>query len=469
MLTTGVRFLVTVFVLISSTLVLSEPVANDSHWPLLLNQNASFSALNSITEPSNTDSVYELNIARAMAAIMVFYDMVNDFSHRYPPAAGDKLTDETSLIEWPAIEMNLDKGSLNQLIDSKSLCGSVVYSCRCLASVVTSEQESGLRTMMAIGLLMPACYQANENFDYAKANLPTILTIFTIIASTRLLDIDMKARDYSHYSTGLVYAPVVAILWYQHSFMPSGSTPYLWLGVPKIFMSAILSHMYKGTAEKITYCSTRACRFGISGLTFLMTGLGLNYLGKQHYLPKLDGLTASLTGRIGKVAGYGLADYLTETERAQQNDALIACADNYVMLLQLTRLIDRIPAKGALSYIAPSLRRGLIVRTGLVIVETKVLLYSRAILHAFQLVRELSDTEVVSEQQVQHFYLSGSEDIAELLERCFALPVAGAATQLYEVTCPAVHLTVSNDGTLDSFASTLLAIFLLHNIHAFSH
>ena len=422
------------------------------------------------TETASSENLN--NVANAVASVYVFFGMIDDVSNRYAPPEPVQSTEIQSkyslLPEWRNIEMDLGKGSLDELIDSKQFCGAMIYASRYIACLFASENEPGLRTAMTFFFLMPSAYQHNQSFNYEKADLPTILTIYSIKTSTKLLDIDMKASGLSHYSSAAFYVPIVIVLWFRHSGMEAGSTPYFWLAVPKIFMSSMLTHLYKGTAEKIPACKSEACRYVASGIVFLSTGLFLDALKGQDYLPKLDGLSASLTGKISKLAGYGMADGLTEIAASEISDPFIYYGTSVVLLLSLTRATDFAHNfalnAGLYPYVTGSLKRGLIVRTALAAIELKLLVC--ASLFKFivnKAIEPLLDMNCLSHSHHQYSYPSPYVQMSELSEKCSMVPVPGTATELHRIECPS-QPSIKSTNELSPGMVAVIVIYMLQKL-----
>ncbi|MCW7552544.1 hypothetical protein NX722_07760 [Endozoicomonas gorgoniicola] len=424
-----------------------------------------FSLVLSLFTSTKTASSENLNnVANAVAGVYVFFDMMDDVSNRYAPpelVQSTEIQSEYSLLpEWRNIEMDLGKGSLDELIDSKQFCGAMIYASRYIACLFASENDPGLRTAMAFFFLMPSAYQHNQSFNYEKADLPTILTIYSIKTSSKLLDIDMKASGLSHYSSAVFYVPLVIALWFRHSGMEAGSTPYFWLAVPKIFMSSMLTHLYKGTAEKIPACKSEACRYVTSGIVFLSTGLFLDALKGQDYLPKLDGLSASLTDKIGKLAGYGMADGLTEIAASEISDPFIYYGTSVVLLLSLTRATDFAHnfahnfahSAGPYSYVTGSLKRGLTVRTALAAIELKLLVCA-------SLFKFIVSTAI----EPQYSYPSPYVQMSELSEKCSTVPVPGIATELHRIVCPS-QPSIKSTNELPRSMVAVIVIYMLQKL-----
>ncbi|AMO56654.1 hypothetical protein GZ77_03380 [Endozoicomonas montiporae] len=430
------------------------------------------------------------NIANAFASAYVFYSMQQDFTEEYPALHTIKLLEDESgnlklesfpdqndplfnaeqsfenpspyySFEWPRIEMNLGKGRLSELIDSKQFCGAMIYSSRYFASLFVSEKTAGLRTVMAFMFLTPAAYQHNEDFNYEKADLPTILTIYAIKTSTKLLDIDMKASGLSHYSSALLYAPVVIGLWFRHSGMAPGSKPYFWLAVPKIYMSSMLGHVYKGTAAQMPLCESKACGYFTSGIIFISTGLFLSGLNDLGHLPALDGLSSSFTGKIGKLAGYGIADALTEVASSDIADPFVYYGTNIAVLLCLTQLTESIHKTGMFPYVTGSMRRGLIVRTALSSIELKILKWATALKFIYiQTSDQLQYSDYLRDSQHYYDYLSASVQSPEHTDQCSIIPVAGTATEQYRIVCPIEGLNKQENESLVGLLTMVIVCIL---------
>lgn len=361
----------------------------------------------------------EPGITEFLVSLLLMASRIHGFSYKYPAPEH----------AWPDIQMDLGKGSTQEILDSKELCGSMIYASRYLAETIDPGHHNGVRLGMGILFMAPALFQANDEFNYGQADLPTILTIFSIKTSNKLMDLDIG----SHSLAAVTYFPIVVILWSYHGALSGTSKPYLWLATPKIFMSSSLNHAYKGIVSLFQPQTGSVIAHGTSGLLALGFGFVLNKLATGNWLPGLDGFTTSFVGKVGKLSGYGLGDLETKLIDRVESHPVIGGYLKALALGQTLVLLDVLMANNYWPYLTASLRRGLIVKSALANIELQILVLS-------QVIRQMSDntfnTELMSLDYQGWNTHSSEPETAE--KGCFYTPLPGFSTELYRLHCTVV-------------------------------
>lgn len=405
----------------------------------------------------------ESGATRLLVSLYLMAARVHDFSDKYPAvnkypgctgtelaqpvqqANSDRLptteTPETAASFWPDIQLDLSKGSPREVLDSKELCGIMVYTACYLAETIDPEKNEGVRLGMGALFLVPPLYQVNDEFNYARADLPTILTIFSIKTAIKLMDQDIN----SHALSVATYVPIVVILWSYHASLPGQTRPCLWLATPKILMSSSLNHLYKGIATRLTQRTGAAMAHAASGTLALGVGITLNRLATDNWLPSLDGFTASLAGKVGKLSGYGVGDLSTKLIEQTESHPVIGGYLKTLVLKRALIIFDVLFPTNSWPYVTASIRRGLIVKTALANIELEILLMTRII---EQMSYYTLNTEFMSlDYQVWNVH-SGEPEVSE--KGCFYTLVPGFSTELYGFHCTALY-----EGSFDSDSDLL--------------
>ena len=368
------------------------------------------------TSQSRASSGYNVPAYKLTTSFLLgFYELIH-IMQQYSPAMVGRFA------FFPTVTLKMGKGNLQELVDTKTLCGTMIFGGKAISDLLKLTGASNADAILPVIFLTPTLLQPNQPVNYGKADLNTVLTIFSAKTSIKLIEDILRQQGLSYSQSGSLLILAAIPIW--HNGMTNNRAPavYLWFALPKLLISAGFAQSYKGLQPDgwTGPLFAGGAAYALGSVFSLQTA--------KNWIPEYAGLTPSAAGKMKKLLGYGLADSMVKVIRETTilPDGLKRPVTHGV-LYYATIKADALATAGILPELTLSLRRGLVVKYVLFKIESALLL-------GYWVLPLIFEPEMPSIMEIGA--IVDLDDIPEDdADFCLAFPVPGIATSTYQYSC----------------------------------